>query len=462
VTCAPLGSLTCLVLAALTAAQREFPELPLTNYPAPARAAIEPLYQEARKQSAKVDTVERLARMLHAWEQWEAAHDLYERVQATAPRAFAAWYLDGVVLQRLAKPGAAAERFGRALALEPGNLPARSRRAETLFEAGDVTASADEYRVLLNEPAAEPIGALGLGRIAARQGRHEEAISYLQRAVRLFPEFGAAHYALALSLRATGRVNEARQALTSHQQFGLIWPAVDDPVLAAVAALRDSAGTHLAKGLKLAERGDIAGAIAEHEAALASDPGSAQAHANLISLYGRVQNWAKSEEHYRAVLALGFNRDEAHYNYGVLLSLQERWKEAAAAYREALAANPQHAQAHNNLGQVLERERLLDQAEQEYRAAVAAQPSFRLARFNLGRMLIALDRATEAIAELEPLRTPRDAEAPRYLFALATAHLRAGHKDEALSLARDARQLAADHGQTELAASIDRDLARLR
>src|SRR5438874_3347654 len=38
-----------------------------------------------------------------------------------------------------------------------------------------------------------------------------------------------------------------------------------------------------------------------HEAALAQSPSLAEAHANLISLYGRAHNWTKAEEHYRAV-----------------------------------------------------------------------------------------------------------------------------------------------------------------
>ena len=189
---------------------------------------------------------------------------------------------------------------------------------------------------------------------------------------------------------------------------------------------------------------------------------AAQAHANLISLYGRVRNWAKAEEHYRAVVALGFNIGDAHYDYGVLLGLQEQWDRAADAYRQAIAVNPRHAQAHNNLGQILERRHDLEAAVAEYRLGAESQPAFRIARFNLGRMLIALGRNDEAIRELEQLTEPRDAEAPRYLFALATAHVRAGHRDEGIARAIDARQLALQHGQDDLVAAIERDLARLK
>jgi hypothetical protein len=64
--------------------------------------------------------------------------------------------------------------------------------------------------------------------------------------------------------------------------------------------------------------------------------------------------------------------------------------------------------------------------------------------------------------EFEKLVEPRDAEAPRYLFALATAHVRSGHKAEGIRWATEARQLALQFNQTELAGAIERDLAAIR
>ena len=139
-----------------------------------------------------------------------------------------------------------------------------------------------------------------------------------------------------------------------------------------------------------------------------------------------------------------------------------KWDLAAEAYRRAIAVNPLNAQAYNNLGQILEREKRLDEALVAYQRAVASQPALRAARFNVGRMLVALGRPDDAIVEFAKLTEPRDAEAPRYLFALATAHVRAGHKDEGIRWASEARRLALEHGQEELAAAIARDLAGLR
>lgn len=438
------------------------PPLRLDTYPSAAREDVGRAYREATERPTDAEAVGTLARLLHAWEQWDAAHDAYARAEALSPRTFDWHYLDAVVLQRLARQAEAVARLEAALAIAPDSLPARIKLAEALFETGKLQESQTLYNQLLREPAAEPVAHFGLGRVATAEGQHEAAVSQLQQAIALFPEFGAAHYSLALSMRALGRRDEAQRALLSHARHGAAWPGVPDPVLDGVIALRDDAGAKLRRGLKLADAGDLSGAITEYEAALQRDPSLALAHANLVKLYGRTKDWEKAESHYRAALALGSDLAEAHYDYGVLLGLQEQWDLAADAYGRALAVNPLHAEALNNLGRIHERRRQFDQALDTYRRAVASQPTFRLARFNAGRMLVALGRPAEAIAAFQRLVEPRDAEAPRYLFALAVAYVRAGQRDLGLKWATDAKRLATEHGQHDLVAAIERDLASLK
>jgi len=374
-----------------------------------------------------------LARTLHAWEQWDAAHDVYLRAQALAPRASEWFFLDGVALQRLARPRKPPRVSTKRCAALQTIWPARAKLAEALLDSGDLDRAEQLYDALRREPRAEPVAEWGLGRIARRaretrpcrhaSGARDRAVSRIRRralrARALVPSAGAPRRGRARA-RATRSLRPA-------------WPAIDDPALAAVIALRTDPETTFQARPQAAETGRPGGAVDAHEAALARDPSNAQAHDNL-SLYGRLRNWAKAEEHYRAVVALGFNLGDAHYDYGVLLGLQEKWDLASEAYRQAIAVNPRHAQAHNNLGQILERQRALEAAAAEYRQAADSQPAFRIARFNLGRMLIALGRMDEAIDELGQLKEPRDVEAPRYLFALATAHVRAGRRDEGIQV----------------------------
>ena len=454
-----------LVAPAAAAEQAPAPELPqvaLDTFPAAAKEDVADAYRKARAHPSDAASAGALGRVLQAWEQWDTAHAAYARAQALAPRDFDWHYLDAIVLQRLARHTEAAERLRKAIALAPDYLPAQVKLADAVFEAGDFVESRKLFEKLARETATEPMGRFGLGRLAAAEGRHEEAITHLQRAVALFPEWGAAHYAIALSNRALGRRDAAREALDLHAKYGPQWPALEDRVLATVSALRDDPRAILARGVKLAESGDLAAAIEAHETALARDASLTLAHANLISLYGRSGDWARAEQHYKAAVASGGDIGDAHYDYGVLLAMQQKWEQAAAAYRLAIDVNPQHARAYNNLGEALERQGKHADALEAYRQAVTAQPGFRLARFNVARMLLAAGRADEAAIELTRIIEPRDAEAPRYLFALGAAHVRAGRKDDALKWVTEAHELAVKHGQTELAAAIARDLARLK
>jgi tetratricopeptide (TPR) repeat protein len=334
--------------------------------------------------------------------------------------------------------------------------------AEALLDAGDLARSGEQYRALAQIPATEPAAQYGLGRIASAQQKWADAVPHLRRACELFPEYGAAHYALGLALRNLGQLDDAQRELALHRQYGPRWPALDDPTLAKVAALKDDGHAHLERGIRLGTDGKLEDAITEHELALVRDPALAQAHANLITLYGRLGNVTKAEEHYEAVVAMKSNLDEAHYNYGVVLALAQRDTEAAEALRQAIAVNPSHAQAHNTLGALLERERRWDAAADEYRQAVTSQPALRLARFNLGRMLIVQQRYDEAIAELGRVIDPDDAESPRYVYALATAYLRAGQREPGMKYAAEARRRALAHDQAPLAAAIEKELASLQ
>ena len=85
-----------------------------------------------------------------------------------------------------------------------------------------------------------------------------------------------------------------------------------------------------------------------------------------------------------------------------------------------------------------------------------------MARLNLGRMLIAQARPAEAVATLRPLAATRDADSPREWFALAVAYLRAGQSAEGVRLANEARALAEQFGQADLAADIARGLPKVQ
>lgn len=239
-------------------------------------------------------------------------------------------------------------------------------------------------------------------------------------------------------------------------------PVSDDPLTAAVRGKRRSVTDLLSQASGREQSGDLAGAIDLHLRALEMDPTVPQTHVNLVSLYGRTGEIAKAEEHYREALELDAAQADLHYNYGVLLFQARRFPEAKQAFEKALQANPDYAAAHNNLGQMLEGEGNIDGAIREYEAALAARPGYQLALFHLGRMKLAKRRPAEAARHFEAALEPRDENAPQILYGIMAAKAQAGDRAEAVRRGEQARALAAEMGQTDLVAQIDKDLAKLR
>jgi tetratricopeptide (TPR) repeat protein len=152
---------------------------------------------------------------------------------------------------------------------------------------------------------------------------------------------------------------------------------------------------------------------------------------------------------------------EGHYNFAVCLATQGDSVKAAHQFRTALEINPQYAPAWVGLAQLAERAGRLDEAEAAYRKAAEQAPDDAATQFNLARMMLARRDSQQAIAVLERIVTRDNPDRARYLFALATAHVQAGDVAGARRYAVEARDLARSRGQADLAAAIERDLARL-
>jgi hypothetical protein len=74
----------CLLPAASLLAQPALPKLALEAYPAAAREAIARAHRTAVERPADAGATGALGRVLHAWEQWDAARESY-RARGTRP-----------------------------------------------------------------------------------------------------------------------------------------------------------------------------------------------------------------------------------------------------------------------------------------------------------------------------------------------------------------------------------------
>lgn len=437
------------------------PNIRVESFPVELRPEIEQRLAAARASRSEPQAIGELAMFLHAHQQWETARQLYRVAVSLEPSALRWNYYLGVVSADSGELESAAESLQVALTIDPGFRPAQRRLAGVLLDLNRAEEAARIYQTLLETDSNDAEARFGLGRALALQGRDAEAIEQLSEAVRLVPDYGAAHYELSLAYRDAGRPDQAQRHLDLFRQRKGA-PLTSDALMAAVERLAQGAGDHVRRGVELEAKGDLSGAIQEHLLALEADPSLAQAHVNLVSLYARSGDVDSATRHYRAALDLNPAQASLHYDYGVLLFTQERYREAGEAFERALEANPAYAAAHNNLGQVLETEQRFDEAARHYRAALEAQPKFRLARFHLGRLLLAERRPQQAAEQFRLALEPRDEMTPQILFALAASLAQSGDRTAALDYGEQARSLARQMGQQDLAVQIEQDLAKLR
>jgi tetratricopeptide (TPR) repeat protein len=454
------------------------PKLNMADFLPAIRRQVQQADAAARASPRSAAASGNLGMVLDAYQQYQAASLCYERAHRLDPRVFRwAYYLGADQVHQGAYDQAVAT-LRQALALSPGYLPARLKLAESLLASGKLDESGKIYEAILKgdaksldsrlrgndndgDIAATAEALYGMGRIEAARGDISAAAESYRKACELFPAYGAAQYALALAYRKLGEPDMAQPHFSVYEANMTVAPPLEDPLLGAVQALNLGADPHLRHAIALEQQGKLNEAIQEQDQALAIDPKSVQAHINLISLYGRTGQIEKAEQHFQEAVRLNPNRADAYYNHGVLVFDSGKYAEAEQAFRQALKINPYYAEAHNNLGFLLERQGRTEDAIGEYEACLKSQPNYRLAHYHIATILARQNKYDEAIEHLLKTLTPEDESTPGYLYALAIAYARKQDRESALKYMRMARDQAAARNQSQLLASIDRDLRRL-
>ncbi len=403
----------------------------------------------------------KLGMVLQAYGELQGAEIAYRRAHLLAPFHFDWIYYLAQIRAAQGNCDDAARLLREALKLNPGYLPARLKFAECLRTSAQWDDSAAIYNAILKEHPDSAEGHYGLGKVQMASHNVRAALESYLAACKLSPDFGAAHYGLAIALRTLGEEDQAQQEFQRYEKNKDAGPPARDILMEEVHALNRGAAIQIHSGYDLEHAGKLQQAAEAHERALKIDPTVVQAHVNLISIYGRLNQPEKAEEHYRQAIQFAPEDVEAHYNFGVLMTSVGRYEEAEQAFRKALNTNPSHAQAHNNLGALLEQRGMYVEAEVEFQTAITQQPGYRLAHFHLGRLLVNRRDFSAGIQHLLKTIEPEDDSTPGYLYALGAAYARAGERKSAIRYLREARDKAQSRGQYQLVASIENDLNTL-
>ncbi|PYT22244.1 MAG: hypothetical protein DMG57_36050 [Acidobacteria bacterium] len=440
----------------------QLPPLATLRYPPAVRAAVEEAVAavEAKPRDAAANGT--LAMVLHANHLIDEAVACYQRAHLLDPSTFRWAYFLGLIQASQADCEHATATLREALRLDPEYLPAELKLGACLLGSGQWQEASSLYEAILKKHPASAEAHYGVGRVHAVRNDLNGAILSFRKACELFPGFGAARYALGHSYERLGKKDQAAAELALFERDKRSAPRLEDAMLDEVNALNADAVEELRKGDELVRSARFEDAAAAYEKALVVNPRLVPAHVHLISLYGRLGQAAKAEEHFQAAVTLKPDEPESYFDYGLLLAGQEKFPEAEKAFRRTLEINSAYAGAHINLGYMLETQGKVPEALAEYRKAVENDPGDPQAQFNAGRILVHQKNYQEGIQHLLKSLSTTDKESkPSYLYAVGAAYTRSGDRENGLHYLRLARQEAVAGRQSRLVESIDDDLRTL-
>ncbi|RMF81030.1 MAG: tetratricopeptide repeat protein [Planctomycetota bacterium] len=223
---------------------------------------------------------------------------------------------------------------------------------------------------------------------ATHLGEYATAESAGRRLIRRFPQDRRVRLQLGQVLLLEGRIAEARD------QFQAI-VGMEPPV--RLEAREDLASAHQALAELAVQRGDLADAVDQLQAAIDASPARAALYEQLGRVLAESGASAEAIRALRRAVDLDDSLGGAHYNLGVLLAHSGDYAAALESYRRAAALLPEDADVRNNLGFTLLRLKRDDEAREALEAALAINPQHAGAHFNLAMVLARL--GDEAAAE---------------------------------------------------------------
>ncbi|MCX6598349.1 MAG: tetratricopeptide repeat protein [Acidobacteria bacterium] len=397
----------------------------------------------------------RFGMVLHAHEQLAGAAACYQRALELEPARFDWPYLLARAAAASGDTSRAAAMFEQSLRLRPESIPARLGLGDAELTQGRNPEAARAFQAVLDRDAKQPQALFGLGRATNQPANYEKALA-------IYPAYGAAIFAWAQHLQRSGQPERAQAYMAQYPKLKTSGPPLEDGLMEAVRDLNAGPSRLLRQAQSAEAQGQLAAAVQLQLQALQLDPKLAQAHVNLISLYARLNQPKNAEAAYRAAIALAPNSADAYYNYGVLSGMSGQPAEARRAFERSLAIDPGNADAHHNLGALLQESGQLAAAARQFEQAIALNPAAANSHFQLGRLQANQKRYAEALSHLEKAAQSDDQATPTYLYALGATQARAGNREGARASLRAAFQQANRWGQLQLANAIDQDLARLK
>ena len=294
----------------------------------------------------------------------------------------------------------AIDAYKHAIVLDRDNLDAIRGLAENLMDDGQLDASLEQYKVIVDSNPEDAQSYVRMAEIYRRQGKYEVALESLKRADTLVPDSAEVSYNMAAVYQAQGRYDDATRLLLDLlkktdssqadrnnraiflERLGMIYREQEN-YTAAVDTFRKL----LTLGEENARSGyqeiidtyreakDWPQATAVAKEAVQKMPGDRDLRMVLDAQLADTGELDKSISDIRSMLKGGPEDREVYIRLGIVYTRAKRWKEA----EEALAKAEQTSLKADDKayiwflrGDLFQRQKMFDQAEEQFKKVLSA------------------------------------------------------------------------------------------
>jgi tetratricopeptide (TPR) repeat protein len=385
----------------------------------------------------------------------------------------------GAAYEQLKKPKDAIAAYGRAEDMAPGDLRTIDALAQALFNNNQYDDALKQYKQLAAADPENNQPLIRISEIQRRQGKYEDALSTIEKAMKIDPTSLEAGYNAGLLLDVLGRFGEAAQTyqkmvdLTSHangaytdeekntrsiflERLGAVNLEQNkiDLAIAAYQKIIDMGGDNAVRGYQgevdayqTAKQFDKAVEVSQK--AVAANPKNRDLK---LMLAGELADQGKPDD--ALAMAKGLLNGSADNDRTVWFGIGQidirlkRWKDAEDAFAKAepLATKKDDRTYLLFLrGELADREKHMDQAEQYFHQALALDPTNAMTLNYLGYMLA--DKGIRLPEALKFIRQAVDIEPMNgaYLDSLGWVYFKLGQYE----LAEDNLRQAVQRDQTD-------------
>ena len=384
-------------------------------------------FTETESQPAQLaESVGELGRLYLAYELIQSAEQCLELADRLAPLDFRWTYHLGYLYQGDGRLESAARHYERALAIQPGVVPAMIRLAQVYMALDRTEAAEWVLRDVLSRDPSSAAAEATLGELLVSLERYREGEELLLSALDRQPGADRLYYPLALALRGRGEEQAARSMMAKRGTVG-VRPA--DPLIDGLAELAIGERVHLLRGRSAYQAGQFDVAAEHFRSAIEVNPDSVAAHVNLGSALGRLGDVEGAMAEYRRALEIAPANTTARYNLGALLRQRGELAAALEEFKTAALYAPEDGGIRFQLAEALRLNGLVNDALLHYRQAAELEPPGEMARFREAQILANQGRYAEARTRLEEgyELAPRSS-----LLALTLARLLASAPDLSL------------------------------